>query len=220
MKSNTKKLKIETGSGTVSAILDAPAKPVVGITLAHGAGAGMNHDFLVELTSSLTSQGIAVLRFQFPYMEAGKKRVDRPSFATATIAAAVQELRRRVPRAPLYAAGKSFGARMTTTACAEGLLPDIDGIICYGFPLHHAGEPDVSRAKHLVDVRSPVLFLQGTRDDLADLKLMRKVCRKLRKARLHEVEGADHGFNVLKRSGRTSNEVFEELARESLRFCR
>jgi predicted alpha/beta-hydrolase family hydrolase len=213
-----KKIKIETGSGKVSAILDLPNKVIAGVTLAHGAGAGMNHAFMEELASSLTSLGFAVLRFQFPYMEAGKKRTDRPPIATATVVAAVSTLRERVPDVPIFAAGKSFGARMTTTAASEGLLDKIAGVICYGFPLHTPGEPDIKRAVHLARVPLPILFLQGTRDELADLKLMGKVCAKLPRAHLHVVEGADHAFAVLKRSGRSSKDIFEELARESLRF--
>lgn len=212
------KLNIKTSRGPVSGILDLPNKVVAGLTLAHGAGAGMRHEFMAQLTSSLTAVGFAVLRFQFPYMEAGKKRTDHASVATAVVADAVSELKKRVPGVPIFASGKSFGARMTTTAAAEKLLGGVEGIICYGFPLHSAGEPDVKRATHLAKVPIPMLFLQGTRDNLADLKLMRLVCRKLPLAKLHVVEGADHGFAVLKRSGRTSKEVFEELARESLRF--
>jgi predicted alpha/beta-hydrolase family hydrolase len=202
-------------------ILDLPTKVVAGLTLAHGAGAGMHHQFMTELAASLVARGFAVLRFQFPYMESGKKRVDSPAIATATVASAVEALRKQIPKkVPIFAAGKSFGSRMTTTAAAEGLLKDVEGIICYGFPLHPAGKPGITRADHLPQVLMRTLFLQGTRDDLADLKLMRGVCKKLPLAKLHVIEGADHGFDVLKRSGRTSREVMEELADESLRFAK
>lgn len=213
------RLKIETKPGPVSAILDMPTKVAAGITLAHGAGAGMNHEFMVKLAAALTSVGFAVLRFQFPYMETGKKRTDHPSIATATVASAVEILRKKVPKVPIFAAGKSFGARMTTTAASENLLSDVKGIICYGFPLHMPKAPDIKRAKHLAGVKMPILFLQGDRDNLADLKLMRSVCKKLPRANLHVVEGADHGFAVLKRSGRAPEEVMQELVGASLKFA-
>jgi uncharacterized protein len=218
MKREGKHLKIETKAGPVSGILDLPDKVVAALTLAHGAGAGMTHEFMVKLASALTLQGLAVLRFQFPYMESGKKRTDHASVATAAVASAVGELRKQVPGVPLFAAGKSFGARMTTTAAAEKLLSEVEGIICFGFPLHTAGEPETKRANHLASVPTRMLFLQGTRDALADLSLMRAVCKRLPHATLHVVEGADHGFAVLKRSGRTSKEVLEELALETLHF--
>lgn len=211
-------IKIETPSGNVSGILDLPTRSVAALTLAHGAGAGMNHTFMQELAAALVKRGIAVLRFQFPYMEAGKKRTDSPKVAMATVAAAVRELRARVPKVPLFAAGKSFGSRMTTSAGAEGLLENVEGIICFGFPLHPAGKEGVQRAEHLADVPMQMLFLQGTRDDLANLKLMREVCKTLNKATLHIVEHADHGFAVLKRSGRTSEEVMHELADQAFAF--
>ena len=140
--------------------------------------------------------------------------------ATATVAAAVSKLIARLPNVPIFAAGKSFGARMTTTAAAEGLLGDVNGLICYGFPLHPAGQPGVKRAQHLADVKVKMLFLQGTRDGLADLKLMRKVCRKLPRAQLKIIDGADHSFGVLKRSGRVPEDVFSELADESVAFVK
>lgn len=179
----------------------------------------MHHAFLRDLSTALVARGFAVLRFQFPYMEAGKKRPDSPKVACATVAAAVAALRKRVPDLPLFGAGKSFGSRMTTTAASEGLLEDLSGIICFGFPLHPAGQPGIKRAEHLKQVAVKMLFLQGTRDDLADLKLMRGVCKKRPRAKLHIVEGADHGFAVLKRSGRTPADVLEELANEAAGFA-
>lgn len=217
-KPKSQKIKIETESGAVSGILDLPKAATAGMLLAHGAGAGMNHKFMATLAARLVTREIAVLRFQFPYMEAGRKRTDHPSVAVATVVAAAVELRQQLPRIPLFAAGKSFGARMTTTAASEGLLTDIKGIICYGFPLHPADQPSIKRAQHLASVPSRLLFLQGTRDKLAELDLIRGVCAKLPSADLHIVEGADHGFDVLKRSGRTAEDVLEELANESKRF--
>jgi len=217
--SHDKDIKIKTESGIVSGILDFPTTVAASLTLAHGAGAGMRHKFMADLAASLTSVGFAVLRFQFPYMECGKRRTDSPAIATATVAAAVEVLRNRVPGVPIFAAGKSFGARMTTTAAAEHLIASIEGIICYGFPLHPSDDPAIGRAKHLAQVPMPMLFLQGTRDELADLELMRGVGAKLPFLRLHEVEGADHSFSVLKRSGRTPEDVMEELADQSMRFA-
>lgn len=216
----TQKVKIKTESGVVTGVINLPSKIVAAVALAHGAGAGMHHVFMKTLTAALTARGVAVLRYQFPYMEAGRKRVDAPSVATATVAAAVSKLIARVPKVPVFAAGKSFGARMTTIAAADGRLANVDGLICYGFPLHPAGKPGVIRAQHLNQVPMRMLFLQGTRDGLADLKLMTRVCRKLPRAKLKFIEGADHSFGVLKRSGRSPEDVFGELASESVAFIK
>ncbi|HUP57148.1 MAG TPA: alpha/beta family hydrolase [Bdellovibrionota bacterium] len=213
----SRELKLLPPSGPVSALLDSPGKPMAGIALAHGAGAGMRHEFMAELACALVGAGFAVLRFQFPYMEAKQRRTDPPKVSAATVAAAVQALRAEV-KVPVFAAGKSFGARMTTTAASLGLLEDVAGIICFGFPLHPAKQPSIERAAHLSKIDIPMLFLQGTRDDLADLELMRGVCKKLKLARLHVVEHADHGFGVLKRSGRTGAEVMAELVLEASKF--
>lgn len=219
-KTKSQNIKIETPKGAVSGIFDCPAKPFAALALAHGAGAGMRHEFMQALAESLTAHGFAVLRYQFPYMEAGGSRPDRPAVATQVVAAAVSELKKRLPKLPLFAGGKSFGSRMTTTAASEGMLEGISGIICFGFPLHQPGKPGVDRAKHLAQVEVPVLFLQGTRDTLADIQLMREVCTDLPKSELHIVEGADHGFAVLKRSGRTPEDVLQELAEASMTFAR
>jgi hypothetical protein len=213
-------VKIKTDSSVVSGVIERPTKVVGAIALAHGAGAGMNHAFMSDLSAVLTSRGFAVLRYQFPYMEAGRKRVDSPSVAVATVEAAVRTLVARVPGVIVFAAGKSFGARMTTTAAAQGRLDEVDGLICYGFPLHPAGTPGTTRAEHLAEVPMKTLFLQGTRDALADLKLMKKVCAKLPKVKLKIIEGADHGFGVLKRSGRSPDDVFSELADQSAAFLK
>lgn len=221
MKTRSRSLKIKLPSGSVSAILDLSPTPKIkaAIALAHGAGAGMRHAFMSDLAQALARAGFAVLRYQFPYMEAGRSRTDSPAIATATVKAAVETLRTKIS-APIFAAGKSYGSRMTTTAASEGLLTGVRGIICYGFPLHPPYEPSTTRAEHLARNPLPTLFLQGTRDDLADLRLMRGVCKKLGKmAKLHIVDGADHGFEVLKRSGRTDAQVLEELVAETLRFA-
>lgn len=213
-------LKLESGEGEVSAILDLPEKPRGALTLAHGAGAGMNHKFLAELAPKLAQAGFAVLRFQFPYMEAGKKRVDSPKIAVATVAAAVERLAAEVPGVPLFAAGKSFGSRMSTTGAAEGAIPQASGLICFGFPLHPPGELGTKRAEHLTQVKIPILFLQGDRDEFAELPLLKGVLEKLPKAKLHVIRGGDHGFAVLKSSGRKAGEVMDELVAESAKFAR
>lgn len=197
----------------VSGLLLVPPKATALLVLAHGAGAGMKHEFMEELARALAAVKVATLRYQFPYMEDGKKRPDTPKVATETVAAAVAAAKKLAPKLPLYAAGKSFGGRMSTTAAAAGLLDGVVGIVLFGFPLHPSTQPSVTRAAHLADVNLPMLFLQGTRDDLADLKLIKTVLKKLKPAKLHVVEHADHGFGVLKKSGRTSADVLTELAK-------
>ncbi|HYX34529.1 MAG TPA: alpha/beta family hydrolase [Oligoflexus sp.] len=206
-------------TGSVSGILVRPADAKALLVLAHGAGAGMNHSFMSDLTASLSTEGVGTLRFQFPYMEDGGKRPDSPKLATATIVAAVQWALNEMSDLPLFAGGKSFGGRMTTTAAALGMIPAVKGIVCFGFPLHQAKEPSIDRAAHLKDVEVPILLLQGTRDALADLPLMTKVARAHPLAKMHVVEGADHSFAVLKRSGRTTADVITELSRETGAFC-
>lgn len=216
-----KRLRIAIpGQETVSALLEEPEgdETVAAATLAHGAGAGMEHPFLQKLSSALVARKLAILRFQFPYWERGGKRTDPPKIAVATIAAALETLGKHVPGLPLFASGKSFGARMSTTASAQGAIPEARGIVCYGFPLHQAGEPGLSRAEHLRKLGVPLLLLQGTRDALASFELISKVAGALPQAKLVRVEGADHGFAVLKRSGRSADEVIEQLASETLAF--
>jgi predicted alpha/beta-hydrolase family hydrolase len=172
----------------------------------------MNHAFMAALTSGLAERRVATLRFQFPYMEQGSKRPDSPKVAHAAVRAAVQEAAKRLPGVPLFAGGKSFGGRMTSQAQAAEPLPSVRGIIFVGFPLHPAGKPSTERADHLADVRLPMLFLQGTRDTLADLDLIRDTVAKLgSRATLHIVSGADHSFHVLVSSGRNDEQVREEL---------
>ncbi|MEJ8836414.1 alpha/beta hydrolase family protein [Ramlibacter sp. AN1133] len=194
-------------------LVDAPAGARTALVLAHGAGAGMRHAFMAALAQALARQGVAVLRFDFPFMEQGSRRPDPPAVAQASVRAAVDEAARRWPGLPLFAGGKSFGGRMTSQAQAGEPLASVRGLVFFGFPLHPAGKPSVARAEHLAQVHLPMLFLQGTRDALADLELIRTTTTALgERATLHVVEGADHGFEVLKRSGRTNEEVIEELA--------
>ena len=207
----TLRIVLPTGDA-VSALAEGPADPKACYVFAHGAGAGMRHAFMGAMAESLAARGVATLRFQFPFMEQGSKRPDTPKVAHAAVRAAVAEAAQRWPGVPLFAGGKSFGARMTSQAQALEPLPEVRGLIFVGFPLHPAGKPSVERAAHLSDVPLPMLFLQGTRDALADLALVRETAKVLgKRATLHTVEGADHAFHVLVRSGRTDAEVREEL---------
>jgi len=181
--------------------------------LAHGAGAGMRHPFLETIARALAERDVATLRYQFPYMERRASRPDPPALAAAAVRGAVAEAARLAPGLLLVAGGKSFGGRMTSTAQAEEPLPGVRGLVFLGFPLHPPGRPADARAEHLAQVQIPMLFLQGTRDDFADLKLLQPVVKRLGdRATLHLVDGGDHSFHVLKRSGRTDADVLEELA--------
>ena len=196
----------------VSGLLLRPDGARLLYVLAHGAGAGMRHPFLESIAQGLAERSIATLRYQFLYMERRSRRPDPPAVAAATVRAAVAEAARVAPGLPLIAGGKSFGGRMTSTAQAEDALPGVRGLVFLGFPLHPPGRPDDKRAAHLAQVRIPMLFLQGDRDEFADLKLLRPMVKQLgERATLHLVEGGDHSFHVLKRSGRTDVEVMAEL---------
>ncbi|MGZ5846365.1 MAG: alpha/beta hydrolase family protein [Ramlibacter sp.] len=207
-------LSLPLPDGTrVSALLALLAEPRAAYVFAHGAGAGMQHAFMADLAQRLARQRVATLRFQFPFMEQGSRRPDAPAVAQAAVRAAVDEAARRLPGVPLFAGGKSFGGRMTSQAQAIAPLPGVRGLVFVGFPLHPAGKPSTERAAHLAQVALPMLFLQGTRDALADLALVRATTASLAgRATLHVVEGADHAFHVLVRSGRTDAAVLEELA--------
>jgi predicted alpha/beta-hydrolase family hydrolase len=198
--------------GNVSALLLLPDRPRALYVVAHGAGAGMRHAFLETVAAGLARRHIATLRYQFPYMEAGARRPDPPAVAVATVRAAVRRAALAAPDLPLIAGGKSFGGRMTSTAQSAAPLPGVRGLAFLGFPLHAPGRPGTARAEHLAKVTVPLLFLQGSRDEFADLELLRGVSAGLgQRARLHVVDGADHSFHVLKRSGRTDAEVTDEL---------
>lgn len=212
---------LEVAGGSVSTLLERPADARALLVLAHGAGAGMRHAFMDALAGALTARAVAVLRYQFPYLEAGRRRIDPPAVLERTVARAVAAAGVAAPGLPLFAGGKSMGGRMTSRVAAAdgwtaGAAPGVRGLVFFGFPLHPAKRPATERAAHLPSVRVPLLFLQGTRDDLADLELMRGVTAPLPLAELHVVEGADHAFHVLKRSGRTDADVMEELADEAV----
>jgi predicted alpha/beta-hydrolase family hydrolase len=206
-------LAIQVGDrvGRVSALLELPGNARALYILAHGAGAGMRHRFMQAIATGLAERGVATLRYQFPYVEAGERRPDPPGVLEATVRAAVARAAEEVPDLPLVAGGKSLGGRMTSSAAAKSPLPGVRGLVFLGFPLHAPGRAGTERAAHLERVGLPMLFLQGTRDALADLTLMRTVCERLPGATLHVVEGGDHSFAVLKRSGRTEGEVMAEL---------
>ena len=216
-------LRIDVGEriGTVSGLLLRPTDAWVMYALAHGAGAGMRHRFMDAIATALALRGVATLRYQFPFTEAGSRRPDPPGVLEATVRAAADAAREHAEGLPLVAGGKSLGGRMTSNAQAHRPLTGVSGLVFLGFPLHPPKQPGERRAEHLRDVELPMLFLQGTRDELAHLDLMRPVCDRLgARATLHIVEGADHGFEVLKRSGRTDAEVMEELAETVASWCR
>jgi len=215
MRASADELHVAVGDrvGRVSALLVRPPDARVLYVLAHGAGAGMRHPFLEAVARGLAERRIATLRYQFPYMDARVRRPDPPAVAVATVRAAVQEAAGLAPGVPLLAGGKSFGGRMTSSAQASEPLPGVRGLVFLGFPLHPPGRPGDKRAEHLGRVEVPMLFLQGTRDEFADPSLLRPLIQRLgKRATLHLVEGADHSFHVLKRSGKTDAEVLDELA--------
>ena len=204
-------LEVE-GAGRVSALLLAPASARACYVLAHGAGAGMTHPFMAAVAAELAARDIATLRYQFPYMEQKRKKVDRPQIAHSTVRAAVTEARRRLPLLPLIAGGKSFGGRMTSQAQAAAPMEGVRGLAFLGFPLHPPGRPSQERAAHLSDINVPILFLQGTRDEFAELEQLRPVCEALgERATLKLFADADHSFHVPARTGRKDADVRAEV---------
>jgi len=210
---NAQKLVIESGNaGPVSGLLIRPPQACACFVFAHGAGAGMAHPFMETFAMGLGERNIATLRYQFPYLEKGSKRPDPPAVAQAAVRAAVAEAGKCFPGLSLIAGGKSFGGRMTSQAQASAPLPGVRGLAFLGFPLHPAGKPARDRAVHLADIRIPMLFLQGTRDGLAEAELLEPVVADLGgTASLHWVKGADHSFHVLARSGRSDREAMNEI---------
>ena len=203
---------IEWDGGRVSGLLELPPAARALLVLAHGAGAGMAHPFMAAVASGLAGRGVATLRYQFPYMERGSKRPDPPAVAQGAVRAAVEQAARLAPGLPLFAGGKSFGGRMSSQAQAVSPLPDVRGLAFLGFPLHPPGKPSDERARHLFEVKVPMLFLQGSRDDFADLLLLEPLVERLGShALLKLFADADHSFGVPKRSGRTDTEVRDEL---------
>jgi uncharacterized protein len=201
------------GGGDVSALLCQPANSCQLLVLAHGAGAGMSHPFMEKLAGELAGVGVATYRYQFPYMEGRRRFPDPPALLMATVVAAVRAAAEAAPGLPLLAGGKSMGGRMTSQAAAQDPLDGVRGLVFFGFPLHPPKRPGTKRAEHLSRVSMPMLFLQGERDTLADLKLLGPICAKLGpRATLHVIDRADHSFHVPKSSGRRDEEVLGELA--------
>jgi predicted alpha/beta-hydrolase family hydrolase len=198
----TRSLSLETSPsiGVVSAECIVPEKSKCIMTLAHGAGAGMNHPFMITLAQLLAEATIATLRFNFPFAENKKGRPDPPAVAHKTIETAISKAQELFPKLPLFAAGKSFGGRMTSQYLSANPHDEVRGIIFYGFPLHPPGKPSTERAEHLKDVKIPMLFLQGTRDELATWNLIESVCSSLPLARLVKIEGANHAFKAGKQN--------------------
>jgi uncharacterized protein len=196
MSAQSLKLDVSPAVGKVSAKYIVPDKPKCIFTLAHGAGAGMDHSFMETLADALSKAGIATLRFNFPFAEHKKFRPDSPAIAHLTIEAAIKKAHELNPKLPLFASGKSFGGRMSSQYLAAHPDSPVKGIVFYGFPLHPSGKPSTERAGHLKELKIPMLFLQGSKDTLATWALIETVCKSLRKATLVELEGADHSFKA------------------------
>jgi uncharacterized protein len=209
----TQQLSIEVASGTpVSGVAMIPGAARACLVFAPGAGAGMNHRYIVTVCEGLAGQGLATLRYQFPYMESGSRRPHPPARCHQTVRAAVAAAHELMPQLPLFAGGKSFGGRMTSQAQAIAPLPDVRGLCFFGFPLHPPGKPSITRAEHLAAIKVPMLFLQGTRDELADLALLRGVVKHLTApVTLQVIDHADHSFHVPVRSGTTDSEVMQAM---------
>jgi predicted alpha/beta-hydrolase family hydrolase len=204
-------LKLPDGA-SVSALWQKPKGAKAVLVLAHGAGAGMTHKHMAATADGLEERGIATLRYNFPYMEKGSKRPDNPPVAHAAIRAAVADAVKLAGDLPLFAGGRSFGARMTSQAQALAPLPKVAGLVFFAFPLHPPGKPGIERAEHLAFVKIPMLFLQGTKDEFADLALLKSVTSKLgKRAKLHLAEHADHSFHAPAKSGRKDPEVLAEI---------
>jgi predicted alpha/beta-hydrolase family hydrolase len=199
----------------VSGLLLRPQGAEGLVVLAHGAGAGMRHRFMEEIAQKLADHAIATLRYQFAYMEKGSKRPDNEAILTATVRGAVAAANERGDGLPLFAGGKSMGGRMTSLAAAKEPLEGVRGLVYFGFPLHAAGKPSASRADHLFDIKLPMLFLQGSRDALADLTLLKPVCTRLgKRAELYIIDGGDHSFHLLKSSSRSDEQALDDAAQK------
>ena len=208
-------------AGVVSGLLLRPRGARALLVLAHGAGAGMRHSFMEEVAARLADQDVATLRYQFPYMEKGTKRPDPPGVLTATVRAAMAVAQRHAGELPLFAGGKSMGGRMTSLAAAEKPLDGVRGLIFFGFPLHAAGKPAAERGQHLAEIKIPMLFLQGSRDALADLKLLQPLCAKMgKRAELFVIDGGDNSFHMLKSAGRSDSEVLADVIKKVAAWVR
>lgn len=215
MKTRSLSLKISPSIGAVSAECIVPEKSKCIMTLAHGAGAGMHHSFMLTLAQLLSEQAITTLRFNFPFAENKKGRPDTPAVAHQTIEAAIAKAQKLFPELPLFVAGKSFGGRMSSQYLSAHPDHGVKGIVFYGFPLHPPGKPSTERAEHLKDIKTPMLFLQGSKDELATWTLIESVCSSLKQATLTKIEGANHAFkagkkNILQLLADTTNDWIEK----------
>ena len=220
MKTKSLSLKISPSVGAVSAECIIPEKSTCIMTLAHGAGAGMHHSFMVTLAQLLSEQGIATMRFNFPFAENKKGRPDTPAVAHQAIEAIIVKAQKLFPDLSLFVAGKSFGGRMTSQYLSAHPHPEIKGIVFYGFPLHPPGKPSTERAEHLKEVKIPMLFLQGTKDELATWNLIESVCSSLKLATLIKIEGANHAFkagkqNILQLLAGTTKDWVEKMIKKA-----
>jgi uncharacterized protein len=210
-------IKFSAGNkiGKVSGLLLRPQGAQALLVFAHGAGAGMRHRFMEETAQKLADHAIATLRYQFAYMEKGSKRPDSEAILTATVRGAVAAAKERGDGLPLFAGGKSMGGRMTSLAAAKEPLEGVRGLVYFGFPLHAAGKPSAGRADHLFEIELPMLFLQGSRDALADLKLLKRLCARLgKRVELFIIDGGDHSFHVLKSSGRSDDQALDDATQK------
>jgi uncharacterized protein len=202
-------------SGEVSGLLLLPENPKAVLVFAHGAGAPMDHPFMNKSADSLSEEDIGSMRYNFPYTENKSKRINPAPVLMETVRSAVNAVKESAPGIPVFAGGKSMGGRMTSQAAAKSPLNEVKGLIFFGFPLHAPGRESTERGEHLMDVKIPMLFLQGTRDKLASLDLLKPIILKIgEKAELYEIEGADHSFHMLKSSGKTDEQVIKETARK------
>ena len=205
--------------GAVSGLLLKPNNATSLLVLAHGAGAGMRHRFMEQAAGKLAERGVATLRYQFPYMEKRTKRPDTEAVLTDTVRAAITTAKKQAGNLPIFAGGKSMGGRVTSIAAAKAPLDGVIGLIYFGFPLHAAGRPGIERGEHLANIQIPMLFLQGSRDPLAELKLLKPLCARLdKRSQLFIVEGGDHSFHMLKSSKRSDEEVLDEAVSRAAKW--
>jgi predicted alpha/beta-hydrolase family hydrolase len=212
---DAKKIRFEISDriGAVSGLLMKPKGATAFLVFAHGAGAGMRHVFMETVSAKLADRGVGTLRYQFPYIEKNTKRPDSAAVLMSTVRAAVSEAQKYARDLPVFAGGKSMGGRMTSLAAAEKALESVVGLVFFGFPLHAAGKPSADRGEHLMKIKEPLLFLQGTRDTLADLTLLKPLRARIgNRAEIFEIAGGDHSFHVLKSSGRSDDQVLDDVA--------
>lgn len=221
--SGAKEIKffVNDKAGSVSGLLLQPSGAYALLLLAHGAGAGMRHRFMEELAGKLADENVATLRYQFPYMEKRTRRPDPQGVLTDTVRAAVAATKKYARDLSLFAGGKSMGGRMTSLAAAKEPLDEVRGLIFFGFPLHAAGRPGAERGEHLTEIKIPMLFLQGSRDALAELKLLKPLCAKLgKRAELFVLDGGDHSFHMLKSAQKSDEQALNELVEKTAQWIK